>query len=225
MYVPVLFFTRDRRMDWDLAIKRNSEALVEIVADLFAMLGLVGEATVSRLPWPTYRAVLRVLRPAETALRRLIVVAARGVVVKPGSFPSQAGGSSKTKEERNPAHPLLPAFRSADPHRAPAPENSQAARPAHPHVQRRQRTGDHVAAAPASNHPNATAIRRWNGQCRAPHPQARGPRGCTCRPSPPGQTTGALADAAGEVTKPELQIAAPAGPSAGLPKEGRSRSR
>ena len=58
-------------MDWDLAIKRNSEALAEIVADLFAMLGLVGEATVSRLPWPIYRAVLRVLRPAESAFAAL----------------------------------------------------------------------------------------------------------------------------------------------------------
>ena len=57
-------------MDWNLAIKRNSEVLVEIVEDLFAMLGLLGEATVSRLPWPTYRAVLRVLRPAESALRQ-----------------------------------------------------------------------------------------------------------------------------------------------------------
>ena len=28
-------------MDWDLAVKRNCEALIEIVADLFAMLGLV----------------------------------------------------------------------------------------------------------------------------------------------------------------------------------------
>ena len=33
-------------MDWDLAIKRNSEALKGIIADLFAMLGLAGEATV-----------------------------------------------------------------------------------------------------------------------------------------------------------------------------------
>ena len=69
-------------MDWARAIERNSEALVEIVADLFAMLGLVGEATVARLPWPTYRAVLRVLRPAESAVRRLVVIAARGLVVK-----------------------------------------------------------------------------------------------------------------------------------------------
>ena len=70
-------------MNWDLAIKRNSKALTGIVETLFAMLGLVGEATVARLPWPTYRAVLRVLRPAESALRRLIVVAARGIVVEP----------------------------------------------------------------------------------------------------------------------------------------------
>jgi hypothetical protein len=70
-------------MDWDLAIKRNRDVLAEIVADLFLMLGLVGEATVTRISWPAYRAVLRVLRPAESALRRLIVIAARGVVVKP----------------------------------------------------------------------------------------------------------------------------------------------
>ena len=69
-------------MDWDLAIKRNSEALKGIVAALFAMLGLAGEATVSRIPHPLHRAVLRVLRPAESAVRRLIVIAARGLVVK-----------------------------------------------------------------------------------------------------------------------------------------------
>ena len=69
-------------MDWDLAIKRNSEALKGIVAALFVMLGLVGEATVSRIPYRLHRAVLRVLRPAESAVRRLIVVAARGLVVR-----------------------------------------------------------------------------------------------------------------------------------------------
>jgi hypothetical protein len=69
-------------MDWDLAIKRNSEALKGIIEALFAMLGLVGEATVSRIPQPLHRAVLRVLWPAESAVRRLIVIAARGLVVK-----------------------------------------------------------------------------------------------------------------------------------------------
>ena len=68
--------------DWDLAIKRNSEALNSIVAALFALLGLAGEATVARIPRSVHSAMLRVLRPAESAIRRLIVIAARGLVVK-----------------------------------------------------------------------------------------------------------------------------------------------
>jgi hypothetical protein len=69
-------------MDWARAIERNSEALKGIVAELFAMLGLVGEATRLRVPQPLHSAVLRVLRPAESAMRRLIIIAARGLVVK-----------------------------------------------------------------------------------------------------------------------------------------------
>ena len=46
------------------------------------MLGLDGTETVWRIPHRLHRAVLRVLRPAESAVRRLIVVAARGLVVK-----------------------------------------------------------------------------------------------------------------------------------------------
>ena len=68
--------------NWDLAIKRNSEALRGIIEALFAMLGLDGPETVGRIPHRLHRAVLRVLRPAESAVRRLIVVAARGLVVK-----------------------------------------------------------------------------------------------------------------------------------------------
>ena len=101
-------------MDLNLAIKRNSEALVEIVADLFAMLGLVGEAAVARLPWPTYRAVLRVLRPAESALRRLIVVAARGLVVVPAVSRPRPAGATKTRKELHP-RPRSTSFQLFDP--------------------------------------------------------------------------------------------------------------
>jgi hypothetical protein len=76
-----LFFMGNT-MDWDSAIKRNSEALKGIVADLFAMLGLAGSDAAARLPRSVHTAVLRVLRPAESAVRRLIVIAARGLVVK-----------------------------------------------------------------------------------------------------------------------------------------------
>ena len=85
-------------MDWDHAIKRNSEVLAGIVADLFFMLGIVGEATVSRISWPAYRAVLRILRPAESALRRLIVVAARGLVIAPTVSRPKPAGAVKAKK-------------------------------------------------------------------------------------------------------------------------------
>jgi hypothetical protein len=65
--------------DWARAIERNSLALRGIIAGLFAMLG---EVTVERLPESLYRGLLRVLRPAESAMRRLVVIAARGLVVK-----------------------------------------------------------------------------------------------------------------------------------------------
>ena len=68
-------------MDWARAIERNSEALTGIVAALFAMLGLQANVLVARIPRDVHRAVLRLLRPAESALRRLIVIAARGLVV------------------------------------------------------------------------------------------------------------------------------------------------
>ena len=99
-------------MDWARAIERNSEALVEIVADLFAMLGIVGEATVGRLPWPTYRAVLRVLRPAESAVRRLVVIAARGLVVKPVPTRPMPAGPVKRKKG---LHPRSFSFQLFDP--------------------------------------------------------------------------------------------------------------
>lgn len=59
-------------MDWARAVEINRIALTRIVAEIFAMLGLVSSGSVEHL-----------LRPAESALRRLIVIAARGLVVKP----------------------------------------------------------------------------------------------------------------------------------------------
>jgi hypothetical protein len=71
-----------RDFNWAGAVELNREALGRIVAALFVLLGIDGTETVGRIPHPLHRAVLRVLRPAESAVRRLIVVAARGLVVK-----------------------------------------------------------------------------------------------------------------------------------------------
>jgi hypothetical protein len=97
-------------MDWDLVIKRKSEALNAVVAGLFAMLELSGEATASRLPRAVYFAVLRVLRPAESAVRRLIVIAARGLVVK--LAPSRPMPKGRTITKGCGSRP--PAFRLCD---------------------------------------------------------------------------------------------------------------
>jgi hypothetical protein len=91
-YIPIVPFVfllcsyvmdKQDTMDWARAIERNSEALKGIVETLFAMLGLVADAVpAARLPHSVHRAVLCVLRPAESAVRRLVVIAARGLVVK-----------------------------------------------------------------------------------------------------------------------------------------------
>ena len=67
-------------MDWNLAIERNREALKRILAMLVAMAGLADGAG-NTLPRHLHRAILRLLRPAESAVRRLVIVTARGLVV------------------------------------------------------------------------------------------------------------------------------------------------
>ena len=77
-------------MDWDRAVAVNREALLRIVAGFVALLAAFhGEL---RLPLGVYRVVALGLFKSETAVRRLIVIAARGLTValKP-SRPMPAG--------------------------------------------------------------------------------------------------------------------------------------
>jgi hypothetical protein len=60
-------------------IDRNLEALKRILATLVAMAGLSDNA--GTLPRHLHLAVLRLLRPAEAATRRLIIALSRGIVV------------------------------------------------------------------------------------------------------------------------------------------------
>ena len=100
-------------MDWDLVIKRNSEALKGIVEMLFVLLGLDGTDTVMRIPHSVHRAVLRVLHPAESALRRLIVIAARGLVVKLAPSRAMPAGTIIGKGGNS-----RPSFRLFDPRKS-----------------------------------------------------------------------------------------------------------
>jgi hypothetical protein len=74
MFTPTL----ETCWSWEGVIERNTGLLKPIIAALFVL--LEGAA---RLKPGVYRRVLRLLRPTESAVRRLIVIAARGVVVKP----------------------------------------------------------------------------------------------------------------------------------------------
>lgn len=75
-------------MDWTGVIERNANALRRILVMLVAMAGLephtevqaVGEPRTT-LPRRLHCAILALLRPAEAAARRLVIVAAREIVV------------------------------------------------------------------------------------------------------------------------------------------------
>jgi hypothetical protein len=95
-------------LDWTLAIARNREALQRIVAALFALAGLANGAAFAVLPRQTYRAILLVLRPAESAVRRLIVIAAHGLSIKANPSRSMPIGLTPSKgQARAPAFTLI----------------------------------------------------------------------------------------------------------------------
>ena len=63
-------------MDWQVAIDRNRTALLSIIVALMKTLGLVDGGMLTTLPFYLYRKALMILRPAEAAVRRLIMMAA-----------------------------------------------------------------------------------------------------------------------------------------------------
>ncbi|QKV17074.1 hypothetical protein [Oricola thermophila] len=134
----------DAKRDWERAIERNCAALRRIAAMLFAMLGL-GGGVPETVPRRARRRLLRFLRPAESAARRLILAAARGIAVPPPRVAPPPAPSpvellrargllvshgpvflglarrwvpeTPAPEEPEPGSGRVPAFRLADPHR------------------------------------------------------------------------------------------------------------
>jgi hypothetical protein len=78
--------TQRHSFNWQSVVERNREALLRIIAVLIAMAGPDDERTAT-LPRHLRNCINRILRPAESAVRRLIVIAARGieVAVRPSS--------------------------------------------------------------------------------------------------------------------------------------------
>jgi len=122
-------------MDWNAAIEKHCEALKRILATLIAMAGFAssgqfafvtgqgvqhrGETdnTTPTLPRHLHRAVLRLLRPAEAAARRLIIALARELLQTPQqaralaispTFPGNRVGILPQRPHRRPAALTLP---------------------------------------------------------------------------------------------------------------------
>ena len=134
-----------------IAVDRNHQALKRILASLFAMAGWTATGgtflracsdagSASILPRHLYVAILRLLRPAEAATRRLVIVLSRGISV---TLPPQRAAKPKPgpvllKDGRAPAsstpaslstgwvspmshHPLRPNPPLLRPARSPSP--------------------------------------------------------------------------------------------------------
>jgi hypothetical protein len=113
---------REAEVDWTLAIRRNREALERILAALFTMVGLPedqGDLQSVTLPRHLHTHVLRILRAAESAIRRLVVIASRNVTatVRPaGARPDLAAlRSGKQPAGADAVTIRIPAFPLLDP--------------------------------------------------------------------------------------------------------------
>ena len=111
-------------MDRNSAIEHWRVPLFGAVAKLFAEIGLTEGGTVERLSKPLYRFVLGRLRTAESAVRRLIIAAARDIVVEPSPRASarqnprtsskdkgKAEGEAKPMRKRRPSFNLFDALK------------------------------------------------------------------------------------------------------------------
>jgi hypothetical protein len=100
-------------MHWNSAIERSRARLVAVVLELFEEIGLTRDEVVERVSRPVYRRVDRVLRSAESALRRLIIAVAHdkdaeasprppAPIAREGSgqIESKAGGDDLEKPKR-----------------------------------------------------------------------------------------------------------------------------
>ncbi len=108
-------------MDSNAVIERWRVPLLGVIAEMFAEIGLTEGGTVERVPKPVHRFVLRILRTAESAVRRLIIAAARDIIVeykpRPPAAPKKPKASgengleAKAKRKRRPLFNLFDALK------------------------------------------------------------------------------------------------------------------
>ena len=106
-------------MDWTLAIKRNRVQLKDIVLGLFTLAKMRVNGSLFTLPRSTLAAIMLVLRPAESAVRRLIVIAAHGLMLQPRPLAGEMPGIAGRRED----FPAIRAFKLFDPLKSFDPES------------------------------------------------------------------------------------------------------
>ncbi|MGL4488207.1 MAG: hypothetical protein ACRCU5_02030 [Rhizobiaceae bacterium] len=108
-------------MDWPLAIDKNREKLLRIIIALMASLGLVRGGKLTTLPFHIYHKALLILRPAEAAVRRLIMMAAYDMELRgfnlspPGRGVGKADGEGQSRAGHRDKHSHTISFRLIDP--------------------------------------------------------------------------------------------------------------
>jgi hypothetical protein len=188
-------------MNWALAIERNRTALLAIVSAIVALIG--GRDARGPVLRAVRNAALALLRPAESACRRLIVIAARGLVVKPAparpfTRPVTAAGHTPAASNRAPAFRLtdrakryrpvfvpqtpvaVPRIRSLwrSPFERPAPPPPPPTRPApstHVEDTRLARRLAALEGALANLPRQARRLARWRARQSAQHAALRQP--------------------------------------------------
>jgi hypothetical protein len=163
-------------LDWALAIKRNRDQLHQITLALFALARMRVGASLFTLPRSTLAAIMLVLRPAESAVRRLIVIAAHGLKLKPKSPRSFVilGHSPEDPDLTMPSGAVpARAFKLFDPLKSFDPESIWDAQPTWESGFDIARTGS-TLGNPTRRHPHRSTSQR-------PYPRARQPPS----PSPP----------------------------------------
>jgi len=138
--------------DWPAAIQRNRDALLRIVAVLFVYAGL-DEGGAEVVPRRVWRMILRLLRPAEAAARRLIVITARSIEVAP---PKPRPERAPTAIEQLQAAGLLVIREGINLGLACAPRSEAAAKPA--------KSASRLPAFPLTDPPRRFDPRDWHGQ-------------------------------------------------------------
>ena len=219
-------------MDWDFAIERHRVPLLGIVLEQFAEMGLTEGGAVERLSKPVYRYALRLLRKAESAVRRLIFVAARNIVIEPEevrpSTPRQKA-SPKQKVDGE-AKPKRKRGRCSNCSIRPsASKRSLTAGPSAPKSSPASLSSIPIRGFPCSSglrlQPRTCCrgeSRRRHRQCGAPDPPSHGHHGCAARHPAPR-------DAARTLAGPSRRRA-PSGalepltrrPAAGIPPAGKA---